>query len=277
VVLFACLVGGFGFALWQASNKAPSQQQTNRPSETKENAQPVPASVAIPANQTHAADNRNDAKDGKRWLANFLDIKLTDLLIAIFTGVLAWKTAGLFRETEGLRTAADRQKEDFLRSVQAAEKAAFAAENSANAIVDNERPWVGLVTIVGIQIGPGRPIEAKVVIQNTGHTPARHMRAAFRGSTTAATAACGDAPDVNLTPQKALFPNIPDYYYPFHGHRVLTDDEFRAIVNGTRILWVVGRIEYLDNRGIQRWTDVCARWEQSRGEYVPNWSGNDAS
>ncbi|MGB6436975.1 MAG: hypothetical protein WBF59_23445 [Bradyrhizobium sp.] len=56
----------------------------------------------------------------KHWLDSFFELKLTDLVIAIFTVVLAIKTSGLFVETAGLRAAAEKQSQDMERSIRAA-------------------------------------------------------------------------------------------------------------------------------------------------------------
>ena len=51
---------------------------------------------------------------------NFFELKLTDVVIAIFTPVLAIKTSGLFVETAGLRSAAEKQSRDMEASIKAA-------------------------------------------------------------------------------------------------------------------------------------------------------------
>jgi hypothetical protein len=51
--------------------------------------------------------------------------------IAVFTIVLAWRTGGLFKETAGLRDAANKQREDTLRSIAEASRAATAMEDVA--------------------------------------------------------------------------------------------------------------------------------------------------
>jgi hypothetical protein len=187
IVAFACLVSGFGFAVWQASNKAPAQQETNRPSETKNNSQSIPPTGAVPTNQAHAADDHYKRRENKNWLADFFEIKLTDLLIAIFTGVLAWKTAGLFRETEGLRTAADKQQVDFLRSVQATEKAALAAETSAETarteFVSTHRPRIILREAITGTFLEGQPINVIYHLANVGGTAGTIIKSYVRVET----------------------------------------------------------------------------------------------
>jgi hypothetical protein len=67
------------------------------------------------------------SNETKHWLDNFFELKLTDVVIAIFTVVLAIKTSGLFVETAGLRAAADKQSRDMERSIKAATDAVGAA------------------------------------------------------------------------------------------------------------------------------------------------------
>src|ERR1700722_10712155 len=125
--LFGCFLTGFCFAVWIASHKPPSEQRYKEANETQRHAEPIAPTAATDANMAHTDGDRHRSADEKKWFTDFFEIKLTDLLIAIFTGVLAWKTAGLFRETAGLRNAADKQQADLLRSIEAAEKSAEAA------------------------------------------------------------------------------------------------------------------------------------------------------
>jgi hypothetical protein len=96
---------------------------------------------------------RQAAETLKEFLTGFLEIKLTDLLIALFTIVLAIKTAGLFRETAGLREAAEKQRMDSLRSIAAGEIAAAAAQKAAEVaektLIAAYRP---IITIVEFEL-----------------------------------------------------------------------------------------------------------------------------
>ena len=157
-----------------------------------------------------------------------------------------------------------------------AEEAARAATVSAKAVVDNERPWVGPHTVSSAGLAPGDKIqEACVVIKNTGNCPALRMRAAFEGSVRFK-GAMPSTPDFAKAPPKPLFPNTLDFYYPFPKGFSLPDDDFRGIVQGRRIAWITGRIEYFDSSNKPHYTDVCCRWDQSRGVFVPHEYGNEA-
>src|SRR5882724_11750787 len=94
-------------------------QQSNPKQETKE---PDAHKGVVPHNFLESA---------VEWAVKFFELKLTDVLIVFFTGVLAVKTAGLFKETAGLRAAADQQASDMKASIAAAKDAAAAAERSA--------------------------------------------------------------------------------------------------------------------------------------------------
>ena len=83
-------------------------------------------------------------------------------------------------------------------------------------------------------------------------------------------------PDNSRAPAKALFPNVIDLYRPFEGYPPLSDVEWAGLKNGTRIAWVVGRIDYLSIVDRQGWTDVCTRWRPLSGEFEPHDEGNDA-
>ena len=62
-------------------------------------------------------DSRHDAIEALAAVGSFA---LT-IAIAFFTGVLANKTHGLYKETSALRTIADQQRIDMERSIKAAE------------------------------------------------------------------------------------------------------------------------------------------------------------
>jgi len=69
------------------------------------------------------------------------------------------------------------------KSLGPAEEAARAATVNAQAMIDNERPWIGVDTVYTEKLEPGPVIQqAFVRIKNTGKTPALRMRVAFKGS-----------------------------------------------------------------------------------------------
>ena len=157
----ALLCLAFGLAFYDASSqRASPQQQLYGASEAKQNSQAITPPAVISSDQVHAADHQTHGRENENWLTYFLEAKLTDWFIVIFTGLLAWTTSGLFRETGKLRTAADKQEADFLRSVQAAEKAALAAEASAETgkteFISTHRPRINYLARGFYRDIPGR-------------------------------------------------------------------------------------------------------------------------
>ena len=57
---------------------------------------------------------------------------------------------------------------------------------------------------------------------------------------------------------------------------VLSNAGFQEIIAGTRVAWIVGRIEYFDGSNRPHHTLVCCRWDQGRSVFVPDEQGNDA-
>jgi|SRR6267378_6678272 len=120
LAVFACWIFVFGALIWSASKPLQADQNASRSGDTEHKA-------SAPTPQ-HSATVQHE----KTALENFFELKLTDVLLVIFTAVLAYKTSGLFTETAGLRDAAEKQRLDSLRSIEVAEGAARAAQKSAD-------------------------------------------------------------------------------------------------------------------------------------------------
>jgi len=179
------MCAAFPVSMWwvvDRSQHSPTEQHDNGTSAAHQNPQsatkdgPGPTSEIIAPQKTTNRDHQKETViDGAiTWFRGFFEIKLTDALIAIFTIVLAVKTAGLFRETAGLRAAADNQSRDFLRSVKAAENSARIAER---ALIELEQPLISFsVKHTGLRIdGKGEIVPIGPLVsffENIGRTPA---------------------------------------------------------------------------------------------------------
>jgi len=101
------------------------------------------------------------------------------------------------------------------KSLGPAEEAARAATVNAQAMIDNERPWIGVDTVYTEKLEPGPVIQqAFVRIKNTGKTPALRMRVAFKGSVLPK-GTPPRAPDITSEPPKPLFPDTMDFLLSF--------------------------------------------------------------
>jgi hypothetical protein len=198
--LTLCLLGLFFIVTYDALNRPPPKYQNQWLSEAQSNAQLVTPPTPVAPDQTHAEPQAPGPHSTKEpvphdWISEFFQIKLTDLLIAFFTGVLAVKTADLFRETSGLRNAADKQSTDMQASIKAAVDSAKAAITSNQIAVANaEQQLRAYVTVQEVQmlihrhpdrvstsvaqLVPGNPhtYRFSIVLKNGGATPAINAR-----------------------------------------------------------------------------------------------------
>jgi hypothetical protein len=183
-----------------------------------------------------------------RWIAGWWVhiFDKADNYIALFTLVLALGTLALWSSTRKLW----------------------------NVTTENERPWVGPITVNCDQLIAGQPSRGTIVIKNTGRTPALRMRIAHRGvilnqGQVPATPSAWEVP-------KALFPNAEDFYHPPVEGGPLSQADASALVAGTRVLWIIARIEYFDGGGKLHHTNICTRWGGiNRPVMVPE-GNNDA-
>src|SRR5579863_3111836 len=89
------------FATIVVSYSKTPPEQYNEHTNNNEHRSPLAVKYQPAGNKTPAQSNEPNAEER---LANWiLDFRLTDLLIIVFTGVLAWKTSGLYTETAALR------------------------------------------------------------------------------------------------------------------------------------------------------------------------------
>jgi hypothetical protein len=183
LVLGVCIAG----ELQQGKIYDQSRRPSPAPSQHGIGGEPV----AKPLNH----ENPEKGNENTDWYKS-----LSDGLLVLFNGLLAaftWRlyraTSGLFTETAGLRQAADQQRADMLRSIEATEKAAAATETSAKtareAWITTERAFVFLEDVDvsatygarGSPHSPGhtgwevREFIVKPRWRNNGNTPTRDM------------------------------------------------------------------------------------------------------
>jgi hypothetical protein len=171
LLLFSAFSLGFIVGGWSASNDGRFRQQAERTRAAEQSVNQPKSLVSEVHSQQDTSDTQTREKHSS-WIANFFELKLTDAIIAIFTIVLAVKTSGLFTETAGLRSAADRQAQDMKASIAVADKAANAAIAQANIIVRTERPYIFVIPMNegGSPFDPERKVS--YFIRNHGRTPA---------------------------------------------------------------------------------------------------------
>jgi hypothetical protein len=211
----------------------------------------------------HGTKIKSDHQNEQKWEWGHADPGVT--LVAFCLALIAAVQAGLFLV----------QLKLIRESLAPAEQAAKAAADTAKAIADNERPWVGPVTVNCDQIIAGQPSRGTIVIKNTGRSPAIRIRIVHTGVILNQ----GQAPVVPNAWEapKALFPNAEDFYHPPVEGGPLSQADASALVAGTRVLWIIARIEYFDGNGNFHHTNISTRWGGvNRPVMVPD-GDNDAN
>lgn len=232
------------------------------------------------SHDTTSQDHKSPENE-PNWLYRFLiDVKITDVLLVIFTALLAVYTGRLWYATAGLWVAAKEQSIDMKSSLDTAARSAAAMERvaahiaiSASAAQDSvaavrERTAAQmrayLSVIVGAAIYQERDksirFEAKPVVVNNGFTPARMVRCRAKAAILRPPIPADF--DFRLEPKfiqggnvigsqnHNIISAIVDEYVP--------DEEISDIKSGrTSALHVWGLVEYEDIFGEQHKTEFC--------------------
>jgi hypothetical protein len=189
--LFCVVVTALGFEALTASQDIPKQQNTYRAESAKRGADLSAATL----NESYSAEQTNKRKEKQTQATEhtleFFNIKFSDAIIALFTIVLAVKTAGLFKETAGLRSAADKQSRDMEASIKAATDAvkngitanqiaiansqqqlrAYVAATNVNVVFHRDPDRISPDNRFRID-GPVNTYRLSAILRNGGQTPA---------------------------------------------------------------------------------------------------------
>ncbi len=203
----------------------------------------------------HKTDQKRKHGHGWREFREWtrLVVEVITLIAVIGYASIAYRQLNEMRETNNLTRVAQGRTQE--------------------AIVDADRPWVGVDTMDAINVVVGQKAEARWSVLNSGKSPATHLTmrmnvGLFRGRPVDRPS---DLPLIQEPVQGAIFPNqrmtinvaLPD---------VLSDDELKRINSGvdTFISW--GTIQYLDRINRQHETTICAIYKP--GTYRPPILGN---
>src|ERR1700722_8227962 len=154
-----------------------SEYDQDQPAKTEKGYRPATETVI------QAAPDKADkkGKDEKSWTDPLL--VLFNGMLTLFTWLLYRATQGLFTETAGLRSAADKQSRDMQDSIAVARQSAEAAQKSVEiaerALNSTERAFVFMKYMYASPIyGVGNAINGwdfHVVWENSGSTPSQSI------------------------------------------------------------------------------------------------------
>jgi hypothetical protein len=259
LLVFLALSVGFIIGANSAPNNIPTQQRAEGTSDTKNQTDTVPPSVS----QSHAEQGGTKADEKEKhsiwsWIIGVFELKLTDLIIAIFTVVLAVKTSGLFEETAGLRSAADKQSKDMRDSI--------AAANTANEINRQNfdgvhRPRIRIKHLfLTSDIWEHEVLRVQIAFVNVGIAPAKLIKWGIGASVVRNNRFLEPRPIIP-EPHFVLAGVLPSGITMTSGSEstglVFTDEMNVLVQQQTGKLYCYGFIHYLDGLNNLRTTAFC--------------------
>jgi hypothetical protein len=259
----------------------PPNQQNERASKSQkpsDSQQTAPSPIPPVVSTSEAGDTRRDtsaehsksSSEQPNWLEKFFyDIKITDVLLVFFTGVLAIYTGRLWYATAGLWDAAKEQSRDMKASIAVAARSAeatVAAAEAAKGTLESDRAWItwnmltfgSLInsTIRGELYRNGIGISASW--KNTGRSPAQNVTCIniarlIDRDASIPTFIVSDAVQTTQQTSRGVGEEISGFMIPF------SDIDSDAIRNQNRRMIFYSRVTYRDvfSPGIERVSEAC--------------------
>jgi hypothetical protein len=240
----------------------PQQQGTLEQRGTAPAATAVPQSSTYPGERKGGADGKHSEEEGSEfWPALFgYRLKVTDTLIAAFTGLLFFATVALWSATRRLVSGAEQTAERQLRAYVFVEDGLI-------------KGFRGITAKPPLQMAPGGnwTFIIQVDIKHYGQTPAHHLTTWFDADIRAA----GEPRFTGAAQLKERSPLGPGSIRRAIPTKTLTPEQVEAVRKGDSIFWVWGRAEYVDVFGNMRWLEFwCRNGDAAEGEHGDRkWTG----
>lgn len=248
MLLIASLLSGLAQSQDNPQPKKPDQAKAQQKGGTKQQEITVnlPSSVNVTVSGKldlpGAQEKGDQAGKQKHPWESLLEINITDILLAAFTGLLWWATIGLRDSTNKLWDESKKAGEAAARAANAAERAANLSEQAFHLL---ERADVHLekVLVTPVGVAPSHQTVFILVYKNLGRSRALSCEVKAEIGTDGAEEWLGDAPEIvhfELGANSELrspFSPISDY---------VTKETFAEIVKGTRKLKFTSDIKYYD-------------------------------
>lgn len=129
----------------------------------------------------------------------------------------------------------------------------------------DQRAWLGVKDTTLRSFKVGTPIEVQVSIMNSGKTPAFRILEGVRGGSFSSVKwspklgeniVLSEEAKISLHPAPAIPPNGLDFIN-MDNNSVLTQPQYDDVMSGSRFVYVVGRVEYIDVFRKSQWMTFC--------------------
>jgi hypothetical protein len=146
-----------------------------------------------------------------------------------------------------------------------AKNSAASIKATQDAMRLDQRAWLGVKDTTLKSFKVGAPIEAQVLILNSGKTPALQIREGVRGGSFVPVGSDSEMirheilkeeTQINLHPAPTIPPSGSDYLTSFT-NADLNQPQYDDVMSGSRSVYIVGRVEYLDIFQKSQWMTFC--------------------
>ena len=201
-------------------------------------------------------------------------IEVAAVLTAIWYAIVASKQLGVMSgQLTEMQEARKQAKLDNFNAISAQQKIAQDSlaksqesfdksfRSAENTFRDEQRAWVGAITVANLVVKAGEPTSASVVVINSGKTPALHLKfitggqGSLSGQKIAFSYGRPKIPiqsDFVLQPGAQYFMTIGD---PSDEHA--TQLQVNGITSGTHLYWLYGKVTYADVSKRTHHTKFC--------------------
>lgn len=271
-----------------------------------------PCDIAVSVDKRDSIDASRDRDQVPEEILLLYRIRRSAGWTAFFTTAIAigaaaaayffWQQLGVaedqLEQMENLYTQAKRSSDAVQRQAAASEKAlqslselirqnVDAANTQANAVqkiaevatrqqTAFDRPWVGVESVTAAALIPGQPLALKVLIRNSGRTPALDVRGTLYSAVSAvADTAVPNIPACDSCTQIVLLPSgVFNYDVTVNGD-LLSKEKTDRIKEGTDTILLFGRLEYTDIAAAAHSTTVCMKYAPKSGAFGACARGNE--
>lgn len=288
LLLAGLMFGGLAWSQTDLPSK-PKPAFKNQSASVKQNQEltvsnPAAANAPISGKLDVLPPQAQDKRRGQNhdfWKSVFFEVKITDVLLVLFTGLLVlftgllwWVTAGLRDSTDKLWSAADKQGRDMEKSLEISAlqtRVAVAAQIPVVAWVEHKLVWTSLFNEPSIDpVPPGIPPAGSrpvFVFRNVGPSTILTLYYAMKWEVRKELAS---EPFFGaMHPASIVLKAGETYAFTIDETVILTNEQRQNIQDKETYLWAYGFVIYNDFLDEAHQIGAAVRWDLTKG-FVPD-------
>lgn len=191
------------------------------------------------------------------------------LFIVLSTIAIAFFTGTLYRATSGLLAAAEQQKSDMRESLRIANASANAALIQANVLTSSERGYAKMSHCQPLNLeDTAGSVRFKMEIKNWGRTPIQVSGLLLFPHILDANEPLPKDPPYRGNDRRSAHALLVSGENFFFFQYVSAGENYRAVRGGTKILYLIGYVDYTDKFGIKRRGGYARQYDPEERDLV---------